>query len=406
MKSADEELAIRIVGSVNELDAAAWDALDHGPSPFLKSGFLRALEESGSIDAATAQRKRQRSGWTSVYILAEIPQPGGPADNRRLVGAVPAFIKSHSYGEYIFDWGWANASERAGIAYYPKLVIAAPATPATGPRILLAPDAPPHTFAALIAGVRALADDAEVGSIHWLFCTEAESAKLAAHGFFQRTTMQFHWKNRGYHSFDEFLGALKSRKRKQLRKERQKAKAAIDSLAWKTGHELDQAALDDLDRFYRNTTDNHGGRDYLRPGFFHALAKYLPDEMRMVQVEQAGKRVAGALFLETTGALYGRYWGADTHVDMLHFETAYYAGIERAIEHELPLFEAGAQGEHKLVRGFEPSPTFSSHWIRHDGLSHAIQDHVAREKLAMEREIAEMSKYGPYRGTGDDDDGG
>ncbi len=373
----------------------------------MKAGFLRALEESGSIDAATAQRKRQRSGWTSVYILAEHAATAGgrsgaqPAENR-LVGGVPAFIKTHSYGEYIFDWGWANASERAGIAYYPKLVIAAPATPATGPRILLAPDAPAHTFAALIAGVRALADDAEVSSIHWLFCTGAEQAKLGAHGFFPRTTMQFHWKNRGYRSFDEFLGALKSRKRKQLRKERQKAKAAIDSLAWKTGRELDPAALDDLDRFYRNTTDNHGGRDYLRPGFFHALAKHLPDEMRMVEVVKDGKRIAGALFLETTGALYGRYWGADAHVDMLHFETAYYAGIERAIEHELPLFEAGAQGEHKLVRGFEPSPTFSSHWIRHPGLSHALEDHVAREKVAMEREIAEMSKYGPYRGEADD----
>jgi predicted N-acyltransferase len=408
MKSPGEELAIRIVGSVGELDAAAWDALDHGPSPFLKSGFLRALEESGSIDPATAGRGRRRhsSGWTSVYILAEVAEGGGSPDKRRLVGGVAAFIKTHSYGEYIFDWGWANAAERAGIAYYPKLVIAAPATPATGPRILLAPDAPQHTFAALIAGVRALADDAEVSSIHWLFCTEAEAAKLAAHGFFQRTTMQFHWKNRGYASFDEFLGALKSRKRKQLRKERGKARGAIDSLVWKTGHELDREQLDDLDRFYRNTTDNHGGRDYLRPGFFHALAKYLPDEMRMVQVEKDGKRIAGALFLETTGALYGRYWGADAHVDLLHFETAYYAGIERAIDKQLPLFEAGAQGEHKLLRGFEPSPTYSSHWIRHPGLQHAIEDHVAREKVAMEREIAEMAKYGPYRDDSEDPDDG
>ena len=393
MKSPGEELAIRIVGSVGELDAAAWDGLDHGASPFLKTGFLRALEESGSIDPAT-QRKR-RSGWTSVYVLAEA---GG-----RLVGAVPAFLKSHSYGEYIFDWGWANASERAGIAYYPKLVIAAPATPATGRRILLAPDAPAATVPALIAGVRAVADDAEVSSIHWLFCTEAEANELARHGFFCRTTMQFHWKNRGYASFDEFLGALKSRKRKQLRKERQKARAAIDALAWKTGGELDQAALDDLDRFYRTTTDNHGGRDYLRPGFFHALAKYLPDAMRMVEVTAGGTRIAGALFLETERALYGRYWGADAHVDLLHFETAYYAGIERAIERKLPLFEAGAQGEHKLLRGFEPSPTFSAHWIRHPGLANAIADHVAREKRAMEAELLELAKYGPYRAAGDDD---
>jgi uncharacterized protein len=391
MNSAGEELAIRIVGGVAELDAAAWDGLDHGASPFLKTGFLRALEESGSIDPAT-QRKR-RSGWTSVYVLAEA---GG-----RLVGAVPTFLKSHSYGEYIFDWGWANASERAGIAYYPKLVIAAPATPATGRRILLAPDAPAATVPALIAGVRAVADDAEVSSIHWLFCTEAESHELARHGFFTRTTMQFHWKNRGYASFEEFLGALKSRKRKQLRKERQKARSAIDALAWRTGAELDRAALDDLDRFYRHTTDNHGGRDYLRPGFFHALAKHLPDAMRMVEVTSAGKRIAGALFLETDRALYGRYWGADAHVDLLHFETAYYAGIERAIERKLPLFEAGAQGEHKLLRGFEPSATFSAHWIRHQGLARAIEDHVARETRAMTAELAELAKYGPYRDPGE-----
>jgi uncharacterized protein len=393
MNSDPAKLAIRIVASVAELDAAAWDALDHGPSPFLRHGFLAALEESGSIDPATKKRGRG-SGWTSVYILAE--------HAGRLVGAVPAFVKSHSYGEYIFDWGWANAAQRAGLDYYPKLVIAAPATPATGPRILLAPDAPPHTFAALIAGVRALADDAEVSSIHWLFCTAAEQAQLAAHGFFGRTTMQFHWKNRDYKTFDDFLGALKSRKRKQLRKERQRARAAIDSLVWKTGHELDQAALDDLDRFYRHTTDNHGGRDYLRPGFFHALAKHLPDAMRMVEVTKSGKRIAGALFLETDRALYGRYWGADAHVDLLHFETAYYAGIERAIDKQLPLFEAGAQGEHKLLRGFEPAATYSAHWIRHPGLAHAIEDHVARERVAIEAELAELAKFGPYRGEGDD----
>jgi len=396
MNDGPVKLAIRVVGSVGELDAAAWDALDHGPSPFLRSGFLAALESSGSIDPATRPPKGRRSGWTSVYILAEA---GG-----RLVGAVPAFLKSHSYGEYIFDWGWANAAQRAGLEYYPKLVIAAPATPATGPRVLLAPDAPPQTFAALIAGVRALADDADVSSIHWLFCTAAEQTQLAAHGFFGRTTMQFHWKNRGYATFEDFLGALKSRKRKQLRKERARAQAAIDALRWRTGHELlaDPSALDDLDRFYRTTTDNHGGRDYLRPGFFHALATHLPDAMRMVEVTAGGTRIAGALFLETDRALYGRYWGADAHVDLLHFETAYYAGIERAIAQRLPLFEAGAQGEHKLLRGFEPSATYSAHWIRHAGLARAIEDHVARERVAVEAELAQLAKYGPYREAGDD----
>jgi predicted N-acyltransferase len=395
--SSGAKLVVRAVGSIAEVDAAAWDGLDHGPSPFLRHGFLRALEDSGSIDAANAPSKRRRSGWTSAYLLAE---QGG-----KLVGGIAAFVKDHSYGEYIFDWGWANAANRAGIRYYPKLVIAAPATPATGKRILLARDAGPEVSAALIAAVRAVADDTECSSIHWLFCTAEEQQQLARAGFFARTTMQFHWKNRGYKTFDDFLGQLKSRKRKQLRKERERARAAIEQLAWISGADLDQARLDDLDRFYRITTDNHGGRDYLRPGFFHRLAKTLPDAMRMVEVVAGGRRIAGALFLETDRALYGRYWGADTQVDLLHFETAYYAGIERAIERGLPLFEAGAQGEHKLLRGFEPSPTYSAHWIRHPGLAAAIADHTLHEAQAMAAELAELAKLGPYRDASGDDEG-
>jgi len=392
--SSSTKIIVRAVGSVAEVDGAAWDRLDHGPSPFLRHGFLRALEESGSVDAAAA--KKRRSGWSGLYLLAE--QAG------TLVGAVAAYLKDHSYGEYIFDWGWANAAQRAGLRYYPKLVIAAPQTPATGNRILLAPGADAaQVRAALIAAVRAIADDTECSSIHWLFCTQAEQAQLAETGFFPRASMQFHWHNRGYQGFDDFLGQLKSRKRKQLRKERERARAAIERLSWIPGAELDEDRLDDLDRFYRNTTDQHGGRDYLRPGFFHALARYLPEAMRMVEVVAGGKRVAGALFLETDQALYGRYWGADVHVDLLHFETAYYAGIERAIERGLPLFEAGAQGEHKLLRGFDPMPTYSAHWIRHPGLAAAIVDHTQREAAAMATEIAEMAKFGPYRSAQDDE---
>jgi hypothetical protein len=390
---------VRAVGSISDVDATAWDGLDHGASPFLRHGFLRALEESGSIDAGTA--KRRRSGWSGVYLLAE--QAG------QLVGAVPAFIKDHSYGEYIFDWGWANAAQRSGLHYYPKLVIAAPQTPATGNRILIAHGADASAVrTALIAGVRAVADDTECSSIHWLFCTQAEQAQLVEAGFFARASKQFHWYNRSYKSFDDFLGQLKSRKRKQLRKERERAKAAIERLSWISGAELDADQLGALDRFYRTTTEEHGGRDYLRPGFFDALARYLPDAMRMVEVIAGGKRIAGALFLETDRALYGRYWGADVHVDLLHFETAYYSGIERAIERGLPLFEAGAQGEHKLLRGFDPMPTYSAHWIRHAGLAAAIMEYTEREARAVTHEIAELARLGPYRSAageaaGDDD---
>jgi predicted N-acyltransferase len=384
-----------VAGSIAEVDATAWDALDHGTSPFLRHGFLRALEESGSIDAGGARKRR--SGWSGLYLLAE--QAG------RLVGGVPAFLKDHSYGEYIFDWGWANAAQRAGLPYYPKLVVAAPQTPATGNRLLIAPGADTAAVrAALIGAVRAIADDTECSSIHWLFCTKDEQAQLVGAGYFPRASMQFHWHNRGYQTFDDFLAQLKSRKRKQLRKERERARAAIERLSWVSGGELDPEQLDDLDRFYRHTTDEHGGRDYLRPGFFHALARYLPDAMRMVEVIAGGKRIAGALFLETDRALYGRYWGADVHVDLLHFETAYYAGIERAIERKLPLFEAGAQGEHKLLRGFDPMPTYSAHWIRHPGLSAAIVDYTEREAAAVASEIAGMAQFGPYRNTGGDDD--
>jgi predicted N-acyltransferase len=396
--SSSTKIVVRAVASVAELDAEAWDGLDHGPSPFLRHGFLRALEESGSIDAASGKKRRGRhSGWSGLYLLAE---QGG-----RLVGAVPAFLKEHSYGEYIFDWGWASAAQRAGVRYYPKLVIAAPATPATGPRLLIAPGADVDAVrAVLIAAVRAVAEDTECSSIHWLFCTRDEQAALAEAGFFPRASMQFHWHNRGYRTFDDFLSQLKSRKRKQLRKERERAGAAIERLTWVPGSELDQDRLDDLDRFYRTTTEEHGGRDYLRPGFFHALARYLPEATRMVEVIAGGKRIAGALFLETDRALYGRYWGADVRVELLHFETAYYAGIERAIARGLPLFEAGAQGEHKLLRGFDPMPTFSAHWIRHPGLAAAVEDHARREAVAVEAQLAELARFGPYRAVDGDDE--
>lgn len=392
------KLVVRAVPSVSDLPEAAWDGLDHGPSPFLRHGFLRALEESGSIDPIGSKQHGRRSGWSSIYVLAEL--------DGRLVGAVPAFIKAHSYGEYIFDWGWANAAQRSGIDYYPKLVVAAPATPATGTRILLARDlgelAGPIREA-LIGAVRSIAEDTGCSSIHWLFCTREEQAHLATLGFFPRASYQFHWHNNGYATFDDFLAALTSRKRKQLRKERAKAKAAIGELRWISGRELDEAALDDLDRFYRQTTDNHGGRDYLRPRFFHVLAEALPDAMQMAEVRRDGTRIAGALFLESDRALYGRYWGTDVHVDLLHFETAYYAGIDRAIDRKLPLFEAGAQGEHKLLRGFAPSPTYSAHWIRHPGLAAAIQEYTEREATAMTTELAELAKLGPYRVAGGED---
>ncbi|MBP9087846.1 MAG: N-acetyltransferase [Kofleriaceae bacterium] len=398
-------LSIRTVASVADLDRAAWDALDHGASPFLKTGFLYALEVSGSVSVrppqqslAAVARAGSPSGWTPMYVVAE--QAG------IVVGAVAAYLKDHSYGEYIFDWAWANASARAGLRYYPKIVVAAPATPASGQRILLAPQlAPEHKRSvalALIAALRELASDTGASSVHWLFCTADEQALLAQAEHWPRASFQFHWRNENYQSYEDFAARLKSRKRKSLRKERARAQATATGFAWVRGGDLTTSDLAALDRFYRNTTDNHGGRDYLRAGFFQACAAGLPDEMWMLQVQGTQGLMAGALFFEGAGALYGRYWGADQAPDFLHFETAYYQGIDRAIARRLPLFEAGAQGEHKLLRGFLPSPTYSAHWMAHPALNDALAAHCAREAVAVTTQMAELAQYAPYRGVDDE----
>jgi hypothetical protein len=365
---------------------AAWNALGHAPSPFLEHGFLRALERSGSVGRV--------AGWEPHYLLAEEVGRGG----RELVGAVVAYVKWHSYGEYIFDWGWADAAARAGIAYYPKLVIAAPMTPATGRRLLVAPGADePAVCAALLAAVRALADARGCSSIHWLFPTAAEHALLADHGYAPRASFQFHFRNPGHRSFDEFLAALASRKRKQVRKERERARAAVDELCFVDGAALDREQLDAIDRYYRGTVAAHGGIDYLQPGFFHLLAELMPERLCVSAALRGGRLIAGALFFETGHGLYGRYWGCDEDVPFLHFETAYYAAIERCIARGIPLLEAGAQGAHKLVRGFAPAATCSNHWLRHPGLAEAVQRFLRREAAAVARQMEQLNDCTPFR---------
>lgn len=389
-----------MLARVSEIDRDVWNALDHGPSPFLEHGFLHALELSGSIGP--------RSGWLPCYLLAEEVESEARSDQDssppRLLGAVVAFVKTHSYGEYIFDWAWANASERAGIPYYPKLVMAAPVTPATGKRVLIAPGADPdRVTAALVAGVHELAEQAECSSIHWLFCTEDEADRLERFGFLRRQTFQFHWQNRGYENYDDFLGALTSRKRKQLRKERQRATAALDGpVAFVPAAELGPDDLRALDRYYRNTVHAHGGMDYLRPGFFRHLAEQAGERMFFAQARRGGDLIAGALFFETEHGLYGRYWGCDEEIEFLHFETAYYAGIERCIERRIPLFEAGAQGEHKLLRGFMPRATHSCHSFRHPGLAAGIEEFLAHERRDVTARMARLAEHGPYRSESSD----
>lgn len=376
------KISIRIDSSLEGGDSNSWDALDHKDTPFMKSGFLLALERSKSVGP--------NSGWLPCYLFAE--REGS------LMGACAAYLKTDSYGEYIFDWSWANASERAGLPYYPKLVVAAPFTPATGPRFLVAPgEDPEEVRAALVAGLMSVVQRHGLSSVHILFCTDKEAAQVSELGLGRRASMQFHWKNRGYKCFDDFLGVLKSRKRKQIRKERARALEGIDAVEFVKARDMSEADFCALDRFYRSTVRAHGGCDYMRPGFFEHAAALLPDTMLFAKAKVGESIVAGAVFFETDTALYGRYWGADSHHDLLHFEIAYYAAIERCIERGLSLFEAGAQGGHKLVRGFEPCLTHSCHVMAHGEFDNAIQGFLRMEKHEVEARVAELAARGPYR---------
>lgn len=370
------------------MDEIAWNALDQGPSPFLEYGFLRALELSGSLG--------EGSGWLPFYVLAQ-------SESGRLEGAVAAFVKLHSYGEYIFDFQWARACERAGIPYYPKLVVAAPVTPATGNRILLRPDTDEEAVThALVHGVKQLADELGVSSIHWLFCTAREQDTLARLGFAPRASYQFHWHNDGYADFDAFLARMSSRRRKQFRKERRRCGQDVDALEWIEGEDLTSGDVEAMDGFYRRNVSEHLGEAYLRPGFFHHLQRLLPERLKFLRAIRGGETIAGAIYLETERGLYGRYWGCDERVEFLHFETSCYAGIQRCIERAIPLFEAGAQGEHKLLRGFAPSPTYSAHWLRHPDLDRAIREFLREEARAIEMRMRRLSEYLPYKRGGDD----
>jgi predicted N-acyltransferase len=386
--------------ALDGVNPAHWDALEHGPSPFLEYGFLRALELSGSVGAD--------AGWDPYYLLAVRPGEGSAQGDLQegglggsLVGAIACFVKDHSFGEYIFDFQWARASHGAGLAYYPKLVIAAPFTPATGQRILLAPGLDEaereQVTRELLDEVHAVAAERDCGSIHFLFTTAEERATLEAYGFFPRASFQYHFENREYESFDAFLARMTSRKRKQIRKERRRVHEVIDGARFIPGSELGDLQLRNLARFYRSTTDAHGGHAYLQSGFFRHLVELAPDRVQFLEIEKDGHPIAGALFLESADALYGRYWGCDEQVDFLHFEAACYQGIERCIQRGIPLFEAGAQGEHKLVRGFMPRETYSAHWIRHPELRRAIRAYTQEEARVIEQRMRAFAEYGPFK---------
>jgi hypothetical protein len=379
--------------------AAEWDALAGDDDPFLEHAFLAALEASGSVGV--------RAGCMPRLVLA---RAGG-----RLVGAVPLFLKTNSYGEFIFDWSWADAAHRSGIRYYPKLVAAIPFTPVTGQRLPVAAGADrAAVIAALLRGTRAVAEDERVSSVHFLFCARSEKEALAADGYFPRLSMQFHWHNRPerpFESFEDYLSTFRSRNRKQVRKERQAAAGHGLTFRTATGAELDTREWKALHRFYLANVRRHHGVAYLQPAFFEVARQTLGHRMVATLAYQGDEPVAGTVNFEKGRHIYGRYWGCLGDWDMLHFELCYYRLIDRAIERRYTLFEAGAQGEHKLKRGLVPSFTHSAHWIRHAGLAQAIGEYVRAEAEAVEEQAQEYAAHSPFRderagaGAGDDDGG-
>jgi len=378
-----DPITVKIASRIGEIAAADWNACAGNENPFVSHQFLSAMEDSGSA--------APESGWGPQHLLVE-DSTGG------LLGVAPCYLKSHSYGEYVFDWGWADAFERAGGTYYPKLQVAVPFSPVTGPRLLVRPgqDAE-RTRKVLMAGLLELANQREISSLHITFCTEEERDLLAGEGFLQRLGKQFHWHNRGYETFDDFLGALTSRKRKSIRKERENANADVD-IQVLSGDGVREEHMDAFYRFYLATVDKKWAHAYLNRTFFSLLRERMADRLVMVMAKHDGDWVGGALNLRGSDTLFGRNWGCVEQFRMLYFEACFYRAIDYAIEHGLAKVEAGAQGPHKISRGYLPSETYSAHWIRDPGFRDAVENFVQREARETEWEMDMLEEErSPYR---------
>ena len=387
MPDGEQQLIVEVLGSIADVSAAEWDACAGPGDPFAGHAFLTALEASGS---ASINR-----GWLPRHLVARTP-------DGRLHGALPLYAKGHSYGEYVFDWAWAEAFERAGGRYYPKLQAAIPFTPVTGRRLLVRDGAPPGTVPALLDAALQMVEKLGVSSLHVTFPTEQEALALAERGFLRRMGHQFHWTNRGYGSFDDFLGDLTARKRKAIRRERQKATEDGLVLRTLTGPEIQERHWEAFWHFYLDTTQRKWANAYLTRDFFFRLGQTMADRVVLFMAETGdGTPIGGALNLLGQDALYGRYWGAREDRPFLHFEACYYRAIDFAIEHRLARVEAGAQGEHKVRRGYLPQRTWSAHWIVHDGLRQAVARFLEAERRSVEAEIAVLRTESPYRQTGD-----
>ncbi len=384
----------RLVPSIADVDPAAWDTCANPPgltesdaegerfNPFVTHAFLHALEASGSTGG--------RSGWTPAHVIVE----DGAG---RLVAAAPTYVKSHSLGEYVFDHAWADAYARAGGHYYPKLQVAVPFTPATGRRLLLAGDAPQGALEALIAGLREVRRQINASSIHVTFPTAEDAARLERMGFLVRHGEQFHFLCDGFANFDDFLAALASRKRKSIKRERREALGDDVTIEWVTGPSIKREHWDSFFAFYMDTGSRKWGRPYLTRSFFTLVGAALADRILLVMARRGGRYIAGAINFIGDDALYGRNWGAIEERPFLHFEVCYYQAIDFALRSGLKRVEAGAQGEHKLARGYRPVVTYSAHEFADARLERAVADYLRHERAAVARTIAHYEDHAPFR---------
>jgi uncharacterized protein len=405
------ELRISVAETIGAVEAGAWDACanpnvdqqkgalgngreraaarefseteQHAYNPFISHAFLAALEQSNSVGP--------RTGWQPRHVLAR-------AADGTLLAAAPCYLKSHSRGEYVFDHGWAEAYARAGGSYYPKLQVAVPFTPASGRRLLVRETANSESIArALAGGLIEICKICDASGVHVTFAPETEFRLLGELGYLQRTDQQFHWENRGYVTFDEFLGALTARKRKTIRRERHDALANGISVHWLTGSDLTEDIWDMFFEFYMETGSRKWGRPYLTRPFYSMIGQSMRERIVLIMAKRAGRWIAGAINFRGSHSLFGRHWGAIEHHPFLHFELCYYQAIDYAIAHKLPRVEAGAQGEHKIARGYLPTTTYSAHYIADSALRRAIADYLSRERAYVAAAGAELATFAPFR---------
>jgi len=387
MPDGNDQRILKTLSGMADIPAAVWDECAGTDNPFVSHAFLSALEDSGSANDET--------GWIPRHLIIESP-------NGKVEACAPLYLKTHSYGEYVFDWGWADAYERAGGRYYPKLQCAVPFSPVPGPRLLVngAAGAAEKTELQkiLLSGMTRVADQLKVSSAHITFCDEALWTMGKNMGYLQRLGQQFHWHNQGYADFDDFLSALASRKRKSIRKERQKVADLGLDIRTLTGADIKERHWDAFFEFYLSTTDKKWGQSYLHRAFFSMIGERMPDAVVMIMAFDSDTPVAGALNLRGSNCLYGRNWGSLQSHKFLHFECCYYRAIDYAIEHGLQRVEAGAQGPHKVQRGYLPSPIYSLHYLRDPGFEDAVEDFLIHERHQIEREMTEITKeFSPYR---------